>query len=114
MKLCERKHKKQAKYEPGKTLEQINKTLARAGVGSTCGGTIEEVLSADGERVYGERCNRCGHATVRCQVCGNLYANIDRHLKDGKGREMPCYAGNVEYRRAAAIEAKLSGLGALR
>lgn len=114
MNICGVKHKKLAKYESGKTLEQINRTLAGAGVSSTCGGTVEEVLSADGTKVYGERCNRCGKSSVRCQVCGRMFANIARHLEDKKGNPLPCFAGNPEYRHARAVDSTLSKIGALR
>jgi ferredoxin len=114
VKTCERKHKKQSKYESGKTLEAINRTLAGVGVGSTCGGAIEEVLSADGQRVYGERCNRCGHCATRCQVCGRTFENIDRHLVGSKGKPRECYAGNTEYRRAKKTADKLAAMGAVR
>lgn len=114
MKICSVKHKKLAKYESGKTLEQINRTLAGAGVDSICGGTIDDVMSSDGSKVYGERCNRCGKATVRCQVCGRMFANIGRHLKDGKGNQLPCYAGNREYRHMTAVDSLHAKIGALR
>jgi hypothetical protein len=115
MNTCNAPHKKQAKAgERELTMEVINKSLANAGVGSKCGGAIEEVLSADGTKVYGERCARCGKSTVRCQVCGRLFANIGRHLEDKDGNPTDCYAGNQEYRRARAVKERMDSLGAVR
>jgi hypothetical protein len=115
VRLCEAKHKKQAKAgERELTIEELNRSLETTGVSSTCNGTVEEVMSADGTKVYGERCNRCGKSSVRCQVCGRMFANIARHLEDKKGNQLPCFAGNPEYRQARAVDAKLSKIGSLR
>ena len=115
MKICEAKHRKQAKAgERELTLEKLNKSLAGAGVGSTCGGTIEDVMSADGTKVYGERCSRCGKSAVRCQVCGRMYANIARHLEDKDGNPTECFAGNKEYRQAKAVKNRMDSIGAIR
>ena len=115
MRLCEAKHKKQSKNgERELTLEKINRSLATAGVSSTCGGAIEEVMSADGTKVYGERCARCGKSSVRCQVCGRTFANISRHLEDKDGNPTECYAGNPDYRRSKSVEKAIQKMEAVR
>ena len=115
MRLRDRKHKKISKAgERELTMEKLNASLATAGVSSTCGGTIEEVLSADGQKVYGEQCTRCGYATVRCAGCGRMYANIGRHLEDKDGNPTECYAANEEYRRGKAVRERMDKMGEVR
>lgn len=100
MKTCERKHKK-TKYE-----EEIDlRILTDAGVGSTCDGEIEKVMSADGKRQYGERCSRCGHVTHLCQFCENLFAKIEKHFENAP----QCRVKNPEYTRMRAIEDNAKG-----
>ncbi len=93
---CERKHKR-TKYEEKKPQ-------------GSCGGDMVDVTSADGTRVYGRMCNRCSAIINACQVCGNFYANMSRHLVDKDGKESDCYSGNTDWRRAQQVREFGKGL----